>query len=297
MSAAGGFALEVPADWRTEARQPAATSSTFVEGREPGVFGRLARAGFWVGRWPRGDRSVAGLEADLASTAAARDRGEIREVAIGGRPAVRWTHDEARLGALSGFVPGATVAFDEYRIVSGPFVYQLGFWTTAVARFAPTFQSIVVTFTTSDPAPQTIRRRDLPFTVQVPATWIERTPTLPGAVLSVAATDAWLHVFSDENVAPADARDRAVANLLAGGATDLRASADGGVGSEVGDAVDGGSTLRLDFRYPDPPRTDLAYDTEWFVADRTGGTLVLAIGRFDPTSTVQDEIARTFSPR
>lgn len=280
----GGFSLLAPSGWELEHRTPTATNSTYLVGLEGGFFGRLHTAGLWVGRWITEPRTIDGVERNLRESA--QGAGTIERVEVAGHPAVRWTHTRTRTGPFATVIP-ASATLTEYRLLIGPFVYQVGVWAGNPDGREAQFDRIVASLQTFPAAPVRFEVSDAGFALTAPGGWNAYEPTLPGAVLSMAGPDEdWLHVLHYRDDAPAASRDTASRNLTNGGATELRPS-DSALGRIP--------ALRLDFRLPDGEGGPVADYTEWFVADESGGTLVLAVGRRDPASTVHESIAASWS--
>ena len=286
-SRAGGFALRIPEGWRAERVEPIPGDPTFLLAREGGPFG-LARAGMWVDRWPSGRRGVDEIAARLADEFDGRHDGLLRE-RVDGLPALRLTHERRTYSFVPEFLPGGTTRLTEYRIIASDFIYNIGFWTTAPGSFEGVFEDVIATWRRTEPRPRTVSYRDDGFSLEVPAGWTEAKSPLPKTVihaLGPGRPDAWFYVFHYPDAIPEESRTAAAESIRTNGGYDLQFGA-GTLGGEP--------CLRLDFRFPDEHQPDAAYDTEWFLDDGRGGTLVLAVGRRDPTSDVHHVLASSWA--
>lgn len=282
-SRTGGFSVVVPAGWKVEHLSPSGSSVEYLTGREPGLFVRFGRAGFWVNRWPRGASTVDGVVAELAPGGRPRNGGDVRVLDLGGgRKAVEWTYTKAKFGPLSMVTPLGRLDMADYRIIEGSSVYNIGFWMSDRDEFSREVDAMVRSFEVFGPSGRTISRADPGFSIEIPADWMETKPTLPAAVVTATGERDWLYVFVHPRTDPEQARAHAAENLKVNGATDLLPSS--------GSTVAGRAFLRLDFRFPDERQTEPAYDTEWFLPDGAGGTLVVAVGRLDAASRAHEAI-------
>jgi hypothetical protein len=102
----------------------------------------------------------------------------------------------------------------------------------------------------------------------------------------VPGPEAWVYVFHYTETTPREFRATVERNIVENDGSEFRASAA---------TLDGAPAVRLDFRFRNEGYSELAYATEWAIDDGRGGTLVLAVGRRDPTNTIHDVLADDFT--
>jgi hypothetical protein len=276
ISRAGGFSVWAPDGWRVKAIMPKKADSTFLRAEEPGLLGRFPRNGFWVGRWWTVDPDP------FYGTPAAA-------ALVGNRQGRLRTYKKG-MGPLP-LVADVGVSISEYRVVVGHFVYQVGFWTSPGAEpLDREFAKVVRSFRTVAAGPWPVVVSDPPFALTAPDgwTWVNPGPKQDETVAQLVGpepVDDWVYVFRFDRAADAEL-EVVKRSLAANGGYDVAPSTD---------AIAGRRVARLDFRFPAEDKTaeHASYDSEWFIP-LPRGCLVLAVGRRSATSTVHDEIARSF---